>query len=263
MSVTSSESFAIDRNLTPDISDIAIEDDTPVDNFFSAKLQRLLVEVLYTSRSIFSADRSFLADANVGIFYGLRQPPIVPDMFLSMDVEVPQDFRQKRNRTYFVWEFGKPPDVAIEIVSNQEGNELGSKLTIYARIGVTYYAIFDPLEQLGEVALRVYVLREGCYEPLPKIVVSEHSLFPLERIGLGLTLWQGEFEDKQDTWLRWCNLDGDILPTGAERAEAERQRAEAERQRAEVERQRADDAEAKAERLAERLRQMGIDPQDL
>jgi Uma2 family endonuclease len=67
------------------------------------------------------------------------QPPIVPDVFVSLDVETPQDFRQKRNRTYFVWEFGKAPDVVIEVVSSREGNELGRKLHDYARLGVPYY----------------------------------------------------------------------------------------------------------------------------
>nr|WP_326520778.1 hypothetical protein [Leptothoe spongobia] len=34
-------------------------------------------------------------------------------------------------------------------MSNKVGNELGSKLQDYARLGVTYYVVFDPLQQLG------------------------------------------------------------------------------------------------------------------
>ncbi|NES65292.1 MAG: hypothetical protein F6K24_08525 [Okeania sp. SIO2D1] len=37
----------------------------------------------------------------------------------------------------------------MEIVSNKVGNELGSKLAGYARIGVWYYVVFDPLQKLG------------------------------------------------------------------------------------------------------------------
>ncbi|MEA5554168.1 hypothetical protein VB713_24850 [Anabaena cylindrica UHCC 0172] len=33
---------------------------------------------------------------------------------------------------------------------------------------------------------------------------------------LGLTLWAGVFEGKQDIWLRWCEKAGNILPTGTE-----------------------------------------------
>ena len=216
---------------TIDLSQIVIEDDTPVDNFLAAKLQRLLVEILYSSEAELDIRKPFLADANVGIFYSVNQPPIVPDVFLSLDIEVPQDFRQKKNRTYFVWEFGKSPEVVIEIVSNKEGNELGTKLTKYARMGVTYYIVFDPLQQLGEVLLQVYGLSLGRYKPL-EATVLEHpsdgmkSLYWLEEVGIGLTLWEGEYEAKQETWLRWCDAQGVVIPTGAERAETERQRAE-------------------------------------
>ena len=44
-------------------------------------------------------------------------------------------------------------------------------------------------------------------------------------------------------------------------AEAERQRAEAERQRAEAERQRAEAERQRADRLAARLRELGVDPE--
>ncbi|NEQ75117.1 MAG: hypothetical protein F6K23_19950 [Okeania sp. SIO2C9] len=37
----------------------------------------------------------------------------------------------------------------MEIVSNKVGNELGSKLAGYARIGVWYYVVFDLLQKLG------------------------------------------------------------------------------------------------------------------
>jgi Uma2 family endonuclease len=128
-----------------DISHLEIEDDTPVDNFQSEKQQRLLVEPLYSS---WSPGVSFIAAANVGLFYGLKLEPIVPDAFLSLNVRMPDDWSQKQNRSYFVWEFGKLPEVAIEIVSNRKGQELESKKADYARIGVAYYAVFDPLKQL-------------------------------------------------------------------------------------------------------------------
>ncbi|CAC5345258.1 MULTISPECIES: Uma2 family endonuclease [Planktothrix] len=211
---------------TIDLTEVITEDDSPVDNFLSAKLQRLLVECLYSSWQRLGENSTFLADANVGIFYALRHPPIVPDVFLSLDVEVPPDFREKRNRTYFIWEFGKPPDVVIEIVSNQEGNELGSKLINYARMRVTYYVVFDPLQQLGDILLRVYVLREGHYQILETTVIENQSIFWLEQIGLGLTIWSGIYEEKQDIWLRWCDDKGVIIPTGKERAEKEHLRAE-------------------------------------
>ena len=35
---------------------------------------------------------------------------------------------------------------------------------------------------------------------------------------LGLRLWQGHFEGHEDAWLRWCDANGEIIPTGEERA---------------------------------------------
>ncbi len=243
--------LSTDVDELPDISDLAIEDDAPVDNLISEKQQRLLTEPLYSNRSVLG-EQLFLVAANVGVFYASRRPPLVPDVFLSLDVEVPQDWTQKKNRTYFVWEFGKPPDVVIEIVSNREGNELDRKLRDYARIGVAYYAVFDPLRQLGETDLYVFENRANHYHEL------EQPWF--EEIGLGLTLWDGIFEGKHDHWLRWCDATGAVIPTGAEQAEQERQRAEQEHQRAEQERQRAEQERERAERLAEQLRSLGIDP---
>ena len=234
--------IATEVDLSPDIRDLEIEDDTPVDNLITEKQQRLLTEPLYSQSSVL--DCPFLVAANVGVFYAVRQPPIVPDGFLSLEVEVPENWREKKNRTYLVWEFGKPPNVTIEIVSNKEGNELGSKLRDCSRIGVAYYVVFDPLQQLGDSLLRVFELRGNRYQEMTETW--------LEQVGIGLTLWDGVFEGKHDRWLRWSTREG-VVPTGAEQAEQERQRAEQERQRAER-------AEARATRLEEQLRTMGIDP---
>ncbi|WP_414542370.1 Uma2 family endonuclease [Nostoc sp. CCY0012] len=228
----------------PDANQLITEDDTPVDNFASAKQQRLLVGSLYSSLQ----NQILLAEANVGIYYTDLQPAIVPDVFLSLDVQVPQNWWEKNNRCYMVWRFGKPPEVVLEIVSNKEGDELGKKLRIYEQMRASYYIVYDPTQQLGEKILRVYELRGRRY--------FETSETWLEQVGLGITLWSGEFEGRQDTWLRWCYQDKTVLPTGDERAEQEHQRAEQEHQRAEQ-------AEQRAQLLAERLKAMGIDPDTL
>ncbi|MEN9229744.1 MAG: Uma2 family endonuclease [Thermostichus sp. DG02_5_bins_236] len=56
---------------------------------------------------------------------------LVPNVFLSLDVTVPDQWWEKQNRCYLLWQFDKLPDVVIEIVSNWEGNELESKLNRY------------------------------------------------------------------------------------------------------------------------------------
>jgi hypothetical protein len=153
-----------------------------------------------------------------------------------------------------VFHLGITPDVVIEIVSNTEGGEEepDGKLGIYGRIKVAHYVVYDPRQQTGGEPLRVYALQSG------RLVRTDETWF--DDIGLGVTLWRGEYQGCEDTWLRWCDRDGAVIPTGEERAEAERARAEAERERAEVERARAEAERERAERLAAKLRAAGIDP---
>lgn len=239
-------------DVVPDVCNLITEDEVPVDTLPSEKQQRLLTEPLYSSWSGPGEGRPFLAAANVGIFYMARSPAIVPDMFLSLDVKVAEDWWKKEHRSYFLWEFGKPPEIVIEIVSNAEGSEAGEKKQKYARIGVGYYVIYDPLRQVMPEVLTVYQLRGYMYERQPE------PRFP--DLKLGLTLWTGEYEDKHDTWLRWTDENGQIIPTGKERAEQERQRAEQERREKEAALQQLEQERQRAARLAERLRQLGHDP---
>jgi Uma2 family endonuclease len=218
----------------PAVDHLVTEDDKPVDSFYCEKQLRLLAEPLHSSRAAWAGQRSFIAAANVGLFFLARNPALVPDALLSMDVELPQDLLPKRNRSYFIWEYGKPPDVVVEVVSNSVGGEDTQKLAAYARGRVPYYVIYDLDRLLSAEALRGYRL-----DPLGYHKMNEPIEFP--NIGLGLRLWDGRYEEQQNTWLRWVDASGAPIPTGQERAEAERQRAE---------------------RLAEQLRQHGIEPKE-
>ncbi len=220
-----------------DASDLVIEDDTPVDNFQSAKQQRLLVSSLYES---WKPGFPFITDADIGLFYALKSDPIVPDVFVSLNLKSPDSWEEKENRSYFVWEFGKLPEVVIEIVSNKKGNELLTKdpgkpckKNSYVQIRIPYYVVFDPLQQIQEPdqmngeTLKVFVLQGRHYQELPQPW--------LEDIDLGLTLWEGQFEDHAGKWLRWCDRNGQIYLTGTE----------------------------KAEKFAQKLRELGINPDEI
>ncbi|WP_437759444.1 Uma2 family endonuclease [Sorangium sp. So ce1389] len=238
--------------VVPDISAIVTEDDAPLDNFPSEKQQRLLTESLYSSwpgppPAPEGERRSFLAAANVGLFATPKEPPLVPDVLLSLDVELHEAWWQKEHRSYFLWEFGKPPDVVIEVVSNREGDELGLKRRRYAWMRVAYYVVWDPAGHLGGPALRAFEMRGHTYVPM------DRAWF--EAAGLGLCPWEGVYEGRHDRWLRWHTADGGVVPTGAERAEREQARAEREQARAERE-------QARAERLAAQLRALGVEPDD-
>jgi hypothetical protein len=267
------EVAALPPELLPDETQLVTEDDTPVDNIFSEKQQRLLTESLYSSWAGPGDARPFLAMANVGLFYAVAEPPLVPDTLLSLDVRAPANPWPKANRSYFIWRYGKTPEVVIEVVSNRKGGKGDEKLARYAAIGIPFYVIFDPEQELSPEPLCIYGLYVGEYCP--------HADAWLSRVQLGLKLWHGVYEDLEATWLRWCAEDGTLIPTGAERAEQATQRAEQERtraeqatqraeheraraeqatQRAEHERTRAEQEYTRAERLAARLRELGLDP---
>jgi len=246
----------------PDITHLITEDDQPVDNIFSEKQMRLLTESLYASWK----QRSFVALANVGLFYSTNKPAVVPDVLVSVDVQLPEELWEKRHRSYFLWEYGKPPELVVEVVSNRKGEELGQKKELYAGVGVAYYVVFDPEQQIGSSVLQVFERRGAAY------LRAKRPWF--QQLGLGLTLWEGSYEGSESTWLRWVDQDGQLLATGAEsaelaqltaeeerrRAEEERRRAEEERRRAEEERRRADDERQRADKLAAQLRALGVEP---
>ncbi|MCS6820993.1 MAG: Uma2 family endonuclease [Microscillaceae bacterium] len=230
-----------------DYSQYITEDPKPVDNLFSEKQQRLYIDPLHAN---LWTERDFLACSNVGIYYDYNTMPVVPDMFLSFDVCMPEEWgKDKKNKCYFLWRMKKPPELVIEIVSNKTGGENTSKFKIYADMGVLYYIIHDPYHELYKEDLNIFRLEGKEYVPYK----SEESNY-MPEITLGLRLWEGLFEGAKALYVRWCDKVGNVLRTGAEGiAEEETKRKEAER-KAQEEAQRAE-AEALARQEAERKAQ--------
>jgi hypothetical protein len=73
---------------------------------------------------------------------------------------------------------------------------------------------------------------------------------------LGLGVWFGNYKGCDRHWLRWYDADGNWIPTTEERELQERLAKEQERLAKESALERAD-------RLAQRLRELGINPDDL
>lgn len=71
---------------------------------------------------------------------------------------------------------------------------------------------------------------------------NERDRDPVEPLGIELGIWQGEYMNQPLPWLRVWNSVGELLPTGDERAEQE---------------------SARAERLADKLRSLGINPDEV
>ena len=184
----------IDEILRPDISHLVTEDDTPVDNIFSEKQMRLLASSLYSGWAGPSDGRPYVSMTNVALYYALHTPALVPDFLLSLGVTPPAEpidqkthSYPKENRSYFVWEYGKSPDLVVEIVSNRKGGELRDKLLDYALAGVGYYIVFDPMQALGQEYLRIFT-RHGT-----RFGETSERWFP--EVDLGVTLWKGAVEE--------------------------------------------------------------------
>jgi len=230
--------WGVPVKVLPNYDLIQIEDGKPVESALIEKQMRLLTEALYASWPGPGEERTFKVFSNVGLFYAARKPGLCPHVMLSLDIPVDIDLSQKENRSYFIWEIGKPPEVVIEIVSDRRGGEASTKMREYSGVGVAYYVIFDPQEYLKGGVLRAYRLVGKTYQQ------TEPGWLP--EAFLGLTLWQGKYEDNEAHWLRWCDQQGQVIPTGRERAEKLEQHIGQERQR--------------ADRLAAKLRELGVDP---
>jgi Uma2 family endonuclease len=191
---------------------------------------------------IFFANRpDVYVSGNVLMYYeeGNPKASVAPDVFVVFN-------RPKGKRTsYKVWqEDNQCPSFVLEITSKSTLSEdQGIKRGLYAFLGVPEYFQYDPSADYLEPPLQGYRLVDGNYLPLPAMPLPDGGLsVNSEILGLALHLEQGE--------LRFYNpKTGEKLLSHAE-AEAARQTAEAARQT----------AEDRAERLAARLRELGIDP---
>ena len=132
--------------------------------------------------------------------------------------------------------------MALEVVCKTYGGKYERKKEIYADLGIRYYAVYlpNPQSRRKRQPLEVYVLVDGHYQLL------EGNPVWLPEIGLGLGRDRGTYLGREREWLYWCNEKGDRLLTPEEKV-----------QEAQIQ---ADQAQAQADRLAEKLRELGIDP---
>ncbi|WP_448336779.1 Uma2 family endonuclease [Chloroflexus aurantiacus] len=178
-----------------------------------------------------------------------------PDIRRAPDVMVVFGRPKGDRGSYRQWEEnGIAPQVVFEVISPGDTlTELAAKLEFYDIYGVEEYYLYDP--EHGDMSgwqridgrLRVINELDGW--------VSLRLGITFKRTDRGMQLYWPDGRP----FLSFVELQ-----TQAEeerrRAEQERQRAEEERQRAEQERQRAEEERQWAERLAVRLRALGIDP---
>ena len=211
----------------PSAEELPDSDDTPVDNELQNLIPNLLEGVLAL---IWKHRTDWFFGVDMGIYYDAEQPPLVPDGFLSLGVEriIDEDLRL----SYVLWEEnGQVPVLMLEVVSKNRSREYSKKKKDYAQLGALYYVIYAPRRRRKE-RLEVYRLENGEY------VLQQENPVWLPEIGLGIGSERGTYLGRTREWLYWYDNNGKRLSTAEEQAE-------------------------RAERLAAKLRELGINPDDI
>ena len=204
-----------------------------------------------------SADEVFSA-CDLNLYYDVNHTNWYkrPDWFGV--VGIPRLYERRDLRlSYVVWQEEISPFVVVELLSpgtededfgrtvQQQGNP-PTKWQVYEQIlRVPYYVIFSRYSQ----ELQVFHLVDGKYE---RVNLTEGRLV-IPELELSLGVWYGSFRGIERLWLRWMTLSGELIATDSEEVIVAREEARLAQELALQEAERA-------QKLAQRLRELGIDP---
>ena len=221
-------------------------------------------------------DGRFAVCQDSGIYWRFTDPPLAgckaPDWCYIPGVEQTLDGQMRRS--YVRWKERVRPLLVIEYASGDGSEELDrtpntGKFWVYENgIGAAYYAIFVA----EKPSVELYQLVDGHYVLVPPNAAGRIPFAPL---GVEFGIWEGALRSPPMPWMRvWDSATGKMLPSWDERTATERRLAEKERRRAEKEKERADTSESLLDdtrklldeegesrrRMAQKLRELGIDP---
>ncbi|MCF4969459.1 Uma2 family endonuclease [Nostoc sp. CMAA1605] len=235
----------------PSSEELPDSDDTPVDN----ELQDLIPGLLKALLAMAWPERmDWFFGVDMGIYYDPDSPAIVPDGFLSLGVE--RFYDQNLRPSYVLWEEKKLPVLVLEVVSQTYRGEYSTKKAEYAKLGILYYVVYNPLRR-RKPRLEVYKLVNNIYE------LYDGNPVWLPEIGLGIGIEQGTYLGIPREWMYWYNQEGQRLLTPEEQARLAQQQAQQAQQQAQQAQQQAQQAQQQAQLLRERLRSLGVDPDSL
>ncbi len=226
-----------------------------VKNFQEHPQSILLTSSIRPSLDQLHPDGQYCIGQDSGIYWRLTDPPErgaeAPDWFYVPNV--PPMLNGAGRRSYVMWKEIVAPLIAIEFVSGDGSEERdktspfsgedskAGKFWVYEQaIRIPFYAIYE----VQKASVEVYELIANSYR---QVLPNQRGHYPVPPLAVELGIWQGQVGNQTLPWLRWWDSEGNLLLDGEERAEQEKQRAEQEKQR--------------ADRLAAKLREMGIDPE--
>ena len=258
----------------PDHTQLPESDGTFVKNFQEHPQSLLLTDSIGSVLQQLHPDGQYCIGQDCGIYWRETEPPErgaeAPDWFYVPNV--PPDLNGQIRRSYVLWREFIAPTIALEFASGDGSEErdrtpLGvsatgevqkpGKFWVYETImRIPFYGIY----QINSGRLELYHLIEGVYEPM---IANERGHYAIAPLGVELGVWQGTYQNQTQQWLRWWDLQGNLLLIGAERARLAEQQAEQAEQRAiEAEQQVVEERQLREELLT-KLIARGIDPETL
>ncbi|MBW4660734.1 MAG: Uma2 family endonuclease [Drouetiella hepatica Uher 2000/2452] len=185
------------------------------------------------------------------------------DFFVVLDVE-----SDRERQGWVVWEEeGRYPDVIVELLSSSTAKiDQTIKKDLYERIFKTSdYFVFDPFDASSFAG---WTLVRNQYQPLQH---DDRGWLWCESLGLWLGAWQGIVDREPTTgschWLRFYNSAGELVPLPEEAAQQQlsdvQQQLLGARQQLSDAQRKIDQERQQHEALIAKLRQRGIDPDDL
>jgi len=260
---------------------LIIDDGEPMES----NNHRISMNLLIQSLKYHWRDREdFFVGGNMFVYYSPNQVKNQdfkgPDFFVVLDVD-----GTRHRDAWIAWEEdGSLPDMVIELMSPSTAEaDLTTKKDIYERKFKTQdYFVCDPN---NPSLLKGWTLINRRYKSLS---ANEQGRLYCESLGLWLGVWQGKIENSQGNWLRFFDADGNVVLLADEAAD---QRADLERQQKELERLEKEQAiqqkeqaiqqkeqaiqqkeqaiqqlemeRLQKERLAAKLRDLGINPDEI
>jgi Uma2 family endonuclease len=281
--MTVAKPFELGVTHLPDHTELPESDGTFVKNFQELPQSIILTDSLRPVLQKNHPDGRYRIGQDCGIYWRLTDPPErgaeAPDWFYVPNV--PPLLNGEVRRSYVLWKEYVAPLIAIEFVSGNGSEERDrtpppdpdreeqqeqkpGKFWVYEQaIRIPFYGIYE----VKKAAVEMYHLEDNRYQRLNP---NDRGRYPIPQLGVELGIWQGEYDEMNLPWLRWWDSEGNLLLIGEERAKKESLRAQQESLRAQQESLRAQQESLRAEkerlradRLAEKLREMNINPDEL
>jgi Uma2 family endonuclease len=252
----------------PDHRQLPESDGTFVKNFQEHPQSLLLNSSIISVLDRLHPDGQYAISQDSGIYWRLVDPPErgaeAPDWFYVANVAPSLDGTYRRS--YVMWKELVIPTIAIEFVSGDgseerdataaTGDSKAGKFWVYEQaIQIPFYAIYEA----DKAAVEVYELVSGKYQ---RVAANQRGRYSIAPMGVELGIWQGEYLNQDFPWLRWWDNAGNLLLAGDELARQESLRADEAFQQVVEEKQRTEQEKQRADRLAAKLRELGIDPED-